>query len=73
MAEATCHHECQHVHGDQVDEEHISAPRRHHVEVGQSTLHRPKQRSSLHRFNPKAISKQHTEDGNPWSVKKGRI
>ncbi len=50
--------------GDQVGDEDISAPRGHHVEVGQSGQGGPERRAFLEGLDPEVKGKDEQEDGN---------
>ena len=52
VREAAADHEDEDVHGDEVDEEHVAAPRGHHVEVGHGAEGRPVDVASLDALDP---------------------
>ena len=52
VREAAADHEDEDVHGDEVDEEHVAAPRGHHVEVGHRAEGSPVDVASLHALDP---------------------
>ena len=52
VREAAADHEDEDVHGDEVDEEHVAAPRGDHVEVGHGAEGRPVDVASLDALDP---------------------
>ena len=52
MRESAADHEDEDMHGDEVDEEDVSAPRGDHVEVGHGAEGRPVDVASLHTLDP---------------------
>ena len=52
VREAAADHEDEDVHGDEVDEEHVAAPRGDHVEVGDGAEGRPVDVASLDALDP---------------------
>ena len=52
VREAAADHEDEDVHGDEVDEEHIAAPRGDHVEVGHGAEGRPVDVAGLDALDP---------------------
>ena len=55
MREPAADHEDEDVHGDEVDEEHVAAPRRHHVEVGDGAERGPVDVARLHALDPLGV------------------
>lgn len=68
MRKPSSGHQRQHMQWNQINEEDVASPRRHHIEIGQRRHCRPQDRSRLHRFYPKVIRQQHTENGNAFVV-----
>ena len=52
VRESAADHEDEDVHGDEVDEEDVSAPRGDHVEVGHGAEGRPVDVARLHALDP---------------------
>lgn len=68
IRKATGRHQGENVQRNQIDQEHVAAPRRHHVEIGECGQRRPQDRSSFHRLDPHVVGEQHAEDGNSLVV-----
>ncbi|KAJ8524775.1 hypothetical protein ON010_g16341 [Phytophthora cinnamomi] len=60
------HH--QHVDGDHVDDEHVAAPGRHHVEVRERAGRRPEHGSRVHGLDPEVEDEDEREDGDAFVV-----
>jgi hypothetical protein len=58
------------VHGNQVDDEHVASPRRHHVKVRQRSRRTPEQRAGLDTAYPQKVRNDQCEDGNAFVIER---
>ena len=56
------------VQWNEVDDEDVAAPRRHHVEVRQGSSRSPHHRARLHRLDPQVVGEEERENGNALVV-----
>ena len=68
MAEPPGDHEHEHVDRYDVDEEHVAAPRAHHVEVGHGAQGGPVDVPGLDALDPEVVGEEHAEDGDALVV-----
>ena len=68
VRESAADHEDEDVHGDEVDEEDVSAPRGDHVEVGHGAEGCPVDVPGLDTLDPEVVGEQHAEDGDALIV-----
>lgn len=61
------HHE-DHINGNDVDDEHVASPRRHHVEIAQRTARRDEQRARIHRLHPQIEREDHRKDSDRFVI-----
>ena len=57
-----------HINRDDVDDEHITSPRRNHVEITQRTAGRDEQRACIDTLHPQIEGEDHSKDGNSFVI-----